>query len=207
MARFFEELGAGNAYVHGEVLPEPLQQDCPLPRPLLGDVTVTRRSLWISSGGACSPLHYDLPMVLLCQVRGTKRVWLYHPAHHDRMRPSAAHWPALTAQERIASTARAELGDVAGGLYVELAPGDALLMPSGWWHEVESHGDETDGLCISVGVNWPDIASSLPAFAQHRASVKAYPVLTQGQVLAMYHGEAKARAGLPPSQYDLPVFA
>ena len=79
-------------------------------------------------------------------------------------------------------------------------------MPSGWWHEVESYGDERDGLCISVGVNWPSIADALPAFAQYRESVKAYPVLTQGQVLAMYHGEAKARQAVPPAQYDLPVF-
>ena len=141
--KFLDELsGAGpsSVYVHGEVLPDALAKDCPLPS-LLGAETVTRRSLWMSSGGACSPLHYDLPMVLLCQVRGRKKVWLYHPKHHDFMRPRGKTWPALTAQERIAATnLDAALSEI-DGLYVELQPGDALLMPSGWWHEVRSYGE------------------------------------------------------------------
>ena len=51
-------------YCHGNVLPEALAGDCPLPAALRG-ADVARRSLWISSAGSCSPLHYDLPNVLL----------------------------------------------------------------------------------------------------------------------------------------------
>ena len=214
--QFLAELHAGpqGSYVHGEVLPEALATDCPLPQPLLAGESVARRSLWISSGGACSPLHYDLPAVLLCQLHGRKRVWLYSPSHHDRMRPLGATFPALTAHERIAATSRADLNDL-DGYYVELQPGDALLMPSGWWHEVVSLGEPPTqhdapvggggerGLCVSVGINWPNIADAIPSFAQWREYVKTYPLLTQGQVLASYYGEAAA-ASAPG--YSLPVF-
>ncbi|EOD21565.1 hypothetical protein EMIHUDRAFT_117085 [Emiliania huxleyi CCMP1516] len=209
-ARFLAALREGppTVYVHGEVLPDALLADCPPPHPLLRGERVARRSLWLSGDGARSPLHYDLPMVLLCQLHGRKRVTLYSPRYHDLMRPQCSTWPALTAQERIAGTSlgAAELRGCEG-LIVELRPGDALLMPSGWWHEVESVGDARDRLCASVGLNWPSIADALPAFASHRDAVRAYPVLTQGRVVAMMHGEAKARAALPRAQYDLPVFA
>lgn len=36
--------------------------------PLLRGCAVARTSLWISAAGASSPLHYDLPNVLLCQA-------------------------------------------------------------------------------------------------------------------------------------------
>ncbi len=47
--------------------------------------------------------------------------------------------------------------------------------------------------CISVGFNWPPIADALGNFARWRPHVRDYPVLTQGEVLAQYYGEEKAR--------------
>ena len=199
---FLRRLGeqSPHVYCHGNVLPDALVGDCPLPAALEGRA-VARRSLWISSSGARSPLHYDLPNVLLCQLRGRKRVWLYSPEHHDRMRPLGSTFPALQAQSRIARAARSELHDVAG-MQVDLGPGDAVYMPSGWWHEVESFADGDALGCISVGLNWPSIADALPAFEPWKAATR-YPILTQGMVLAQYCGEEKARA-MPG--YDLPAF-
>ena len=78
-------------------------------------------------------------------------------------------------------------------------------MPSGWWHEVQSQGaaDGDDGLCISVGINWPEIADAIGQFEPWRKHVIDYPLLTRGQVMARYWGEEKARQ-MPG--YDLPVF-
>ena len=122
-------------YCHGNVMPEALLADCPLPQ-LLQGCTIGRRSLWISASGARSPLHYDLPNVLLCQLHGRKRVWLFSPEHHDSMRPRGTTFPALGAQERIARTTLDELS--VEGMVVDLEPGDALFMPSGWFHEVNA---------------------------------------------------------------------
>ena len=203
--RFLRELhhGKPHVYVHGEVLPEALAADCPLPGVLAGE-SIARRSLWISGSGACSPLHYDLPNVLLCQVCGRKRVILYSPRYHDLLKPLGTTFPALTAQARIARTPRTELSAIEG-MQVELQPGDALFMPSGWWHEVQSESDDgASGLCISVGINFPDIADSIASFGRYLDSVREYPILTKGQVLSMYCGEEKARA-MPG--FDEPVFA
>ena len=206
-------------YCHGAVLPESLKVDCPLPSTLAMQKVVARQSLWISGAGACSPLHYDLPNVLLCQLRGRKRIYLFSPAHHDTIKPRGSCFPGLTAQERIAQTRRAALaGVVSDGQYVELSPGDALLMPSGWWHEVESladedvggssHGGELDGCVISVGINWPQISDAIPSFAQWKDHVRQYPILTQGAVLAEFYGADKV-AKMPGWEQlrDLSVFA
>ena len=210
-------------YCHGNPLPDELFVDCPLPVTLRKQAKlVARRSLWISGDGASSPLHYDLPSVLLCQLRGRKRVFLYSPAHHDACRPRGATFPALTAQARIARTRRADLdrGVQRNGLYVELRPGDALLMPSGWWHEVESSvgagdagdddgdDDELADTCISVGFNWPTIADAIQNFKPWKEHVSDYPVLTQGQVLAEFYGAEKVRQ-MPGFEAvrDLSVFA
>ena len=217
---------AQHFYCHGNVLPDSLSSDCPLPGSLARNAAqVARRSLWISGDGASSPLHYDLPSVLLCQLRGRKRVFLYSPAHHDHCRPRGKTFPALTAQERIARTPRADLDANVQrkGLYVVLHPGDALLMPSGWWHEVESvvgregdeavapheeHDDGLAGTCISVGMNWPSIADAIPNFKPWKDHVVDYPLLTQGQVLAEFYGADKVRQ-MPGFEAvrDLSVFA
>ena len=205
-------------YCHGTVLPDMLVPDCPPPASLTQQKELARCSLWISGGGASSPLHYDLPSVLLCQLRGRKRVYLYLPAHHDRLRPRGSTFPALHAQERIATTQRAALAGALGGLSVELRPGDALLMPSGWWHEVDSVADEQDdavagadglsGCVISIGMNWPHIADAIPNFARWRDQVHDYPILTQGQVLTQFYGAETVQQMPGFAQVrDLSVFA
>lgn len=192
------------AYCHGNVLPSTLAADCPTPA-LLGVHDAARVSLWISGAGARSPLHYDLPNVLLCQLHGTKRVTLYSPQHHDVMRPTGRTFPALAAQDRIADAAAGEPAVAAlRGFRVDLGPGDALLMPHGWWHEVESVAVGALG-CVSVGINWPSIADSVPAFAPWKRYT-AYPTLTQGHVLAQYYGGENQARERAPGAYSVPVF-
>jgi hypothetical protein len=191
--------GGAHLYCHGCPLPDALAADVPTP-PLLRGLKVARRSLWISGAGASSPLHYDLPHVLMCQLQGRKRVHLYSPAHHDEMRPRAATFPALTAQERIARTARRDVK--ADGLVVELAAGDALLISQGWWHEVDSVCDDGALGCVSVGFNWPEIADSVGEFAQWKACT-TYRTLSQGDVLERHVGREEARK---MDCWSVPVF-
>jgi len=192
-AEFFRRLRSAppHLYCHGNVLPDALARDAPTP-PLLRGCSVARRSLWISGSGASSPLHYDLPNVLLCQLHGSKVVHLYSPALHDEMAPRAETFPALAAHERIATTRRADLG-LARSLSVTLRAGDALFMPPGWWHDVTSVGHGGPGMeaCVSVGLNWPEVGDAIGLLAPWKRHTR-YPILTQGDVLARHYGPERA---------------
>jgi hypothetical protein len=92
MAKLLSSPPSPQVYCHGNILPESLANDCPLPTSL--SASVARRSLWMSGHGASTPLHYDLPSVLLCQLRGRKRVFLCVPTPTHTLTPTPAHTPA-----------------------------------------------------------------------------------------------------------------
>lgn len=89
-------------------------------------------ALWFGPAGTITPLHHDTSNILLCQVLGTKRVFLVDPTE-----------PALLGRangvycELDVAGVRAELPDVRV-LEVELAAGEALFLPLGWWHEIHA---------------------------------------------------------------------
>lgn len=86
-------------------------------------------SLWLGPRGTLTRLHHDGTNNLFCQVLGEKHVALVPPwetsimatafGYYARARPTEAH---------LAPSVKR----------VELAPGDAIFLPVGWWHEVES---------------------------------------------------------------------
>lgn len=106
--------------------------------------TETRFSgVWIGSRGVVTPLHHDAWPGLLIQTEGTKRVTMYSPA--DRANLSfrnplrgAGRWSDLPGRSsdadpadfpRLTHTVRHES---------VLRPGDALVVPSFWAHEMEA---------------------------------------------------------------------
>lgn len=101
--------------------------------------------LWISTPGCVTPLHYDLSNGFLCQVRGTKQVWLFDPAQIDCLYPRGKQFPGLDNFERQSQVdiqhpdyeAFPELRRAAA-LECTLREGDTLFIPSNWWHEVET---------------------------------------------------------------------
>ncbi|HEY2737171.1 MAG TPA: cupin-like domain-containing protein [Thermoanaerobaculia bacterium] len=111
----------------------------------LGAVAEPFQRLWISAPGCVTPLHYDLSNGLLCQVRGTKQVWLFDPAQFDRLYPRGSQFPGLDNFERQSQVdihhpdyaAFPELRR-ASALECHLRQGDTLFIPSNWWHEVET---------------------------------------------------------------------
>jgi hypothetical protein len=111
----------------------------------LGSVGEPFQRLWISSTGCVTPLHYDLSNGLLCQVRGSKRVWLFDPGQFDRLYPRGPQFPGLDNFERQSQVdiyhpdyeAFPELRRAAA-LECHLRQGDTLFIPSNWWHEVET---------------------------------------------------------------------
>jgi Cupin-like domain len=92
-----------------------------------------------------SSLHLDPYHNLLCVVAGSKKVTLFSPEVTPAMYPrpvwgdssnhSAVNFAEPDAQVHpLFSHAKAQ------ALTVELGPGDALFIPEGWWHQVDSAG-------------------------------------------------------------------
>lgn len=111
---------------------------------------------WIGPPGQLSPLHRDPYHNLLCQVHGTKAVWLFPPGDGEALLPcddfrtantsrildprppdAVRRWPSLATTSPQACT---------------LAPGDALFMPKGWWHVVQA--SEECAFAASVNFWW-----------------------------------------------------
>lgn len=92
--------------------------------------------MWIGPAGTLTPLHFDLTNNLIAQVVGRKHVFLLPPSetrhlHHNLHVFSDVH--DLTDEARLAlypSARRARRYEI------ELAPGDMLYVPVGWWHQV-----------------------------------------------------------------------
>lgn len=86
-------------------------------------------SLWLGPSGTLTRLHHDATNNLFCQVLGRKRVTLV-PPHQLAIADTAI---GFYATERPSSEALRE-----HAMDVTLEPGDAVFLPVGWWHEVES---------------------------------------------------------------------
>lgn len=125
----------------------PLLDDMVLPPEIFGPApSPTRMGLWIGPAGTHTPLHHDSDDSMFCQVLGRKRFRLAPPESIpllDRSRGVYSHWDPRSDAELRAGPERF--------LEVVLAPGEALLIPGGWWHQV-------DALDPSIGVSILDLA-------------------------------------------------
>lgn len=136
-----------------------LPNDVPIPSFLgggrVGHGRVYSSMLWLGPRGCVSPLHHDPLDNLLMQVVGRKRVSLL-PKLTD---PSCLYVGQEHDQQNNTSAVDAEEPDLARFPMFEsvlaeirsttLDPGDALYIPSQWWHHVRSLD-----LSISVNVWW-----------------------------------------------------
>lgn len=95
-----------------------------------------RAFLWFGPEGTITPLHFDKANVLLLQVYGAKEVTLAPPealpflyndfgvfSEVDYFAPDYQRYPLL---KRVSF------------MQAMLHPGDALFLPVGWWHAVQS---------------------------------------------------------------------
>lgn len=144
--------------------------------------------LWLGHTTSVSPLHFDTKNNLLTQIVGDKRVCLFPPecssalyAPHGgssnqsqlgsiglidlrldaaaadddvaNSTPSAAHTSVRDTFPRFVDEALPKM------VVCELGPGDALYIPSGWWHHVQAIAPPLDaksrgGCVLSVNFWW-----------------------------------------------------
>lgn len=110
--------------------------------------------LWISPPSTSAPLHRDVAENFFFQLVGRKRFYLYAPAATPWLY-SHAFRSALPNYSRFdperPDYVRFPLSQRVEPLEVVLEPGDALYLPSRWWHQTRS-------LDVSVSFNfwWAD---------------------------------------------------
>lgn len=101
-------------------------------------------NMWVGPAGVTSPAHYDGDFNVYVQVSGLKRFYLWPPGAWHSMRP----YPFLHPMHAQASVNVSKAPHTLDGAVVaDLAPGNMLLLPAGWWHEVVA---VTDSVSINV---------------------------------------------------------
>ncbi|MEQ1507218.1 MAG: cupin-like domain-containing protein [Myxococcota bacterium] len=126
---------ANNAALEGPLAPM-LDDVRPVPGILVAG-RLRESSVWLGPAGTRTPIHHDTSDTLLCQFLGHKRVWLAPPEETELAERGAGYFGPDLSLSDADDLARIGIGDAAIH-EVAVGPGDALLIPAGWWHEVVS---------------------------------------------------------------------
>jgi len=154
--------GGNNAYVtaynaatNREAL-KPLDADMrPLDKFLAQAPSDPGGLLWIGPAGTMTSMHHDLTNNLIVQVVGSKRIMMAaateSPKMYNDRHVFSEIGDVLSIGDRLKDYPK--LADVTFH-EINLGPGDALFVPIGWWHQVES-------LSFSVSITftnflWPN---------------------------------------------------
>jgi hypothetical protein len=135
--------GSGDSYLvaQNQVLRQPalagLWEDLVFPADFLDAAARAHCvSLWFGPANTVTPLHYDLQNALLAQVYGRKLVILISPVETPRVYNSRGGYSEVDAERPDYD--RFPLFRHVVARKVDLAAGDALFLPFGWWHKVRS---------------------------------------------------------------------
>lgn len=166
----------------------------------LGAVAEPFRRLWISTPGCVTPLHYDLSNGFLCQVRGSKQVWLFGPDQFDRLYPRGPQFPGLDNFERQTQVdihhpdyeAFPEFRH-ATALECHLRQGDTLFIPSNWWHEVETL---EPSLSVQLAFAGGTVTSELAVLSDLFKTKKPEELMNEPAVLRLMQDPAMMQAVL-----------
>ncbi|KAF4651901.1 DNA-(apurinic or apyrimidinic site) lyase, partial [Perkinsus chesapeaki] len=110
-----------------------------------GEKGIVRRLLFFGPAGTASPTHRDVNDNILCQVLGCKYLRLFSPSREECLYP--LHRGILTNNSTLPTDITTEFIDpekyplYSKAVYSEvvLNAGDALFLPSNWWHFVKSY--------------------------------------------------------------------
>ncbi|KAG4186766.1 hypothetical protein ERO13_A08G063900v2 [Gossypium hirsutum] len=150
-----------NAENEERVQLETLQEDIQLPA-ILEEKNLSSINLWMNIAQARSSAHYDPHHNLLCIITGRKQVVLWPPSASPMLYPmpiygeASNHSSVALENPDFSIHPRAQCS-MEYSQKVTLQAGDALFIPEGWFHQVDS-----DELTIAVNYWWrSSIMSSL----------------------------------------------
>jgi len=123
-----------------ESFPKKIKQDYVIPEYCAGGKFLRSR-IYIGPGGVVTPLHQDLPENLYVMVKGKKRIILYPPEDKKYLYPNSlfSRHPnfSRTDPERP-DYQKFPKSKYAQPCVVELCAGEALFIPSFWWHHLRN---------------------------------------------------------------------
>ena len=120
------------------------------PMPLL-EATVAPR-IWLGNR-VMVPAHFDESFNLACVIAGRRRFTLFPPEQVGNLYIGPLDFAPTGAAMSVANLAEPDLARfprardaLAAALTAELGPGDAVFIPTLWWHQVESLDRELNAL-------------------------------------------------------------
>jgi hypothetical protein len=109
-------------------------------------------NLWFGAGGTITPFHYDNANNMMAQVMGTKRILLI-PASDGAQMYSGHRYFTEVDGRKLDYDRFPFMRDVTVST-VELAAGEILFVPVGWWHFVETL--TTSAMVNFTNFLWPN---------------------------------------------------
>ncbi|MBT5463251.1 MAG: cupin-like domain-containing protein [Gammaproteobacteria bacterium] len=104
-------------------------------------------SLWMSNHSVVAP-HFDFPSNLACVISGTRQFTLFPPDQLSNLYVGPLDLTPAGQPISLVNLSRPDLKRFprfeiaeAQGFTARLGPGDAILIPSMWWHQVEAIGE------------------------------------------------------------------
>ncbi|XP_020520100.1 uncharacterized protein LOC18429593 isoform X1 [Amborella trichopoda] len=126
----------------------PLQGDIQVPL-LLERKSISSINFWMNKAQSRSSTHYDPHHNLLCVVTGCKQVVLWPPSATPSLKLMAVYGEASNHSAVDINKFGASTDIMGLSKKVILHAGDALFIPEGWFHQVDS-----DDLTIAVNIWW-----------------------------------------------------
>lgn len=140
------------------------------------DASWRNSRFWMGPAGTHTPLHRDVAENIFFQLVGRKRFLIYPPAatpwlYSHPFRSALPNFSRYDPSDR--DDPRFPLGRRVQPIEIVLGPGDAMFLPSRWWHDVRS-------LDISVSYNfwfadrWLAWVVRAAEYLKHRRKLEIY---------------------------------